>query len=106
MKTTTDLPLTKRIADERLQALRDGNRDFLKHWIEHEAALAASDVADKARKLIRDLQDAVTKLEAAESIKDAALAVSWLRSDTWPAMQRSMDRIGTLREALDAAGNQ
>ena len=101
---TKNIPLVAITDEAWLNALKGGARTAnaaTRARIDREAALCANTIAQQSTELIRTLSDAVERLQAARSPKEAAGAAAWLRCDTWDRMRQGLVRLETLASVLD-----
>lgn len=103
-KTNNDIPLVGITNEAWMATLKGGARTAnatLRAQIHRAAASSANEIAQHASGLIRTLNEAVERLQAASTTKEARSAVAWLRCDTWDRMQQAIARLDALTTVLD-----
>ena len=103
-KPNNEIPLVEATNDAWLAALKGGARTAnaaTRAHIDREAAASADAVAKHAAELVTKLNEAIERLHAARTPKEARSAVAWLRCDTWARMNESMARLDALASVLD-----
>ena len=100
---TSEIPLLELANEVWLSTLKEDPQSAhgIRARINREAATDANAIALHAAKLIRTLNEAIDRLYAARSVKEASNAVAWLRCDTWDRMQHAMMRVEALASVLD-----
>ena len=95
------IALLEKAQETRYRAMSEGSAEaqHITH-LKVTAAEAANEAADRMRYLIDKLNEALQRVEAAETTKDAWLAVSWLRTDAWDSMQQNLTKLETLSSLI------
>lgn len=100
---TNEIPLLELANEAWLSTLKEDPKSAhaIRARINREAATGANAIALHAATLIRTLNEAIDRLHAARTVKEAANAAAWLRCDTWDRMQHALARVEALASVLD-----
>lgn len=94
-----EIKLVEQARQQVIQAhYANDEHEQMKAQINQKAAEAANDVVERAQTLMNQLNEAIHRLQKAETTQDAWLGAAWLRNDGFDRLQQALTRLEAFNE--------